>query len=729
MGSSFPHPHGHVWQLLKLAMLLVLTFGNTAVHAAGESILLPGYVQPSNAPPAFGNLMPTPILPGWTTPAPGFVPQPNPSGLKLIVDNSWPDMPGYRMVRLEFLANQPLIEERRMRVQLKFRNYNYGRAEMAVTTEEIVIPANQTGVKYQLYFPSEGQLRLHDVRTTENGETWPDLSCSTYSGQPNVNSLAYLDLLGLQTQASMKTTSLYINGSTGISSAPLTSTQSVTQDYRNGMTYAYPVNQGWTGFQKLSDLPNNPLGYDCFKVVLCRAEQLETLRADHPVQWDALRSWVATGGTLLIWPEKQKDAAATRESQQKLDELFLHGAATAKEAPRASWQKQTINVVPEPLQNNNQTNYYDDDFVRATKQASPSNNNRPLNSPGIDFPERAWFQGTLAVLPDEQYFDTVYAHLQNATSQPIPATPLPKVGLPPITMFQILITLFVILIGPVNYFYFKKKKRLNWLLITVPVGALAITGLLLAYTLFKDGIGVRTWSQSYTVLDQIQKQASTRQQFCLFAGITPGDGLRYRNQVNFQDIVPDIPANFSYRHRDTRNWDYSWDEPLDGSSGFAEQHLRIGWLPARTLKLYETREFALSQREMKITVAGDTCQLENKLGANVLSIYIIEGERGWNYGELHENARGDAKLLDETQLSNLRTTIDQDTLLPPSAFDASDRLALPPRDNTIAENFVGPRQLNRRVYIATVERWPELQSGVTNPAVESWGPHIILGVW
>lgn len=716
---------------LAFCALLALPLSSSTAQAAGESLLLPGYMQPRiNAPPSIGMAVPPPILPGWSTPGPGFVPQPNPSGLKLIIDNSWPDLPGYRMIRLEFLANNQFAEERRMRVQLKFRNSNYGRAEMAVTSEEIIIPAGQSGVKHQLYFPSEGQLRLHEVRTTEHGETWPDLSCSIYAGQPNTNSLPFLDITGLQTQASLVSTNLFVQGTTGTSSMPLPSSQSMAQEYRDGTAYAFPMNTGWTGFQNYADLPNNPLGYDCFQVILCRAEQLESLRTDHPVQWDALRSWVATGGALLVWPEKQKDADSTRQSQSKLDDLFPHGEQKASSStPSAAWNKQTVSVIPEPLQIKQQNNYYEDDYSMMTKQASPATNYRPLNTPGFNFPERAWFQGTLAVLPDEQYFDTVYAHLQNATQQPIPATPLPTVGLPPITMFQILITLFVILIGPVNYFYFKKKKRMNWLLLTVPGGALAITGLLLAYTLYKDGIGVRTWSQSYTVLDQTQKLAATRQQFCLFAGITPGDGLRYRSQVNFEDIAPNIPANYSYRYRDTRNWDYSWAEPLDGSSGFAEQHLRTGWLPARTLKLYETREFAPSQRELKITITGNACQLVNKLGAKVLRLYVIDGERGWKHDDLDNDASASAVKLDETQILNLRSTIEQELLVASSSFDPSDRVALPPRDNTIPDNFLGMRQWNRRVYIAVVERWPELQAGVANPAVEAWGPHVILGVW
>jgi hypothetical protein len=728
MGGDFFDYYRIKWPQRVCWTFLLLTLCGSLAQAAGESILLPGYEQPQNLAPAIGAVSPPALLPGWSTPGPGFVPHRNPSGLKLIVDNSWPDLPGYRMVRIEFLANKPLIEERRLRIQLKFRNYNYGRAEMSVTSEEIVIPAGQTGVKSQILFPSEGQLSLYDIRTTEDGEVWPDLTCTTYFGQPNTNSLAYLDLTGLEAKASAKLTNLYLNGMTGISSTSSPASQGMTQEYRNGMIYSYPVNYGWSGLQKLGDLPTNPLGYDCFKVVLIRAEQLTTLQKDHSPQWNALCGWVATGGTLLIWPELLNDAASRRDTQKKLDELFPQGG-TPKDSPRASWHKESINAVPEPLQNNRQRVYYQDDYMIETKQSYPSVIPQPSNSPGIDYQVRSWFQGTLAVLPDDQYFDTIYAHLQNASPQPLPNTPLPKVGLPPITMFQVLITLFVVLIGPVNYFYFKNRKKLNWLLITVPAGALAITGLLLSYTLYKDGIGVRTWSQSYTILDQIQKQAATRQQFTLFAGITPGDGLRFRDQTNLSDLAPELASNYSYRYRDTRNWDYGWDEPADGSSGVADQHFRTGWLPARTLKLYETREFSKCHQALNIVVSGDECQLTNKLGSRILSVTIVDGERAWTHDTLEPDASGNAKLHDEAQFSQLKSTVEQDLYVTPLSFDADQRIALPPHDKTLIENFLGRSQLNRRIYLAVVERWPELESGVTNPSVEAWGPHIILGVW
>lgn len=733
MGSYFRNLFGNFARCVAYCALIVFSFDSASLRAAGEAVLLPGYVQPRNpnAIATIGNQTPPPVLPGWVTvSSPGFVLQPNPSGLKLIVDNSWPDLPGYRMVRLEFLANPVTAEERRLRVQLKFQNSNYGRAEVSVTTDEIVLPAGQSAVKYQLYYPSQGQQRIQEVRTTEDGEAWPDLACRIFTGQSNSMPLPYLDLRGLQPKAAKSPPSLLnIQGAVGIGTAPGFVNQSETHEYRNGVTFSYPINLGWSGIRNYAELPNNPLGFDCFKIIFCYAEQLTELETKHPTQWHALRSWVATGGKLLVFPTDNNNANSTPELQLQLDELFPHGESADKKIPSPAWSKQTISTYPESLQQTPQNVYFEDDYITQQSRGGIPANPLPVNGPTVDYPERAWYQGTLVVLPSEQHLETIYSHLQNASQQPVPSTPLPLVGLPPITMFQILITLFVILIGPVNYFYFKKKKKLNWLLITVPAGALAITGLLLAYTLLKDGVGVRTWSQSYTVLDQVQKHAATRQQFCLFAGITPGDGLRFGPQVKCDDLSVAQTTNFNYRYRDPRNWDYAWDPPENGSSSVPEQHLRSGWLPARTLKLLETSNFDACQRELQIRITGDNCQLVNKLGIKIVTLYVADGERVWSATEIAVDGSTSANLASEATALNLQTSLEQELFQPTSDFAESDRRVLPPQDRTIQEQFLGMRRLNPRVYLAVVERWPDLPSGVANPTVESWGPHVILGVW
>ena len=52
---------------------------------------------------------------------------------------------------------------------------------------------------------------------------------------------------------------------------------------------------------------------------------------------------------------------------------------------------------------------------------------------------------------------------------------IPGVGLAPVGGFRVLITLFVIAIGPVNYFLLRRLKRLHLLLLTTPASAAVVT--------------------------------------------------------------------------------------------------------------------------------------------------------------------------------------------------------------------------------------------------------------
>ena len=64
---------------------------------------------------------------------------------------------------------------------------------------------------------------------------------------------------------------------------------------------------------------------------------------------------------------------------------------------------------------------------------------------------------------------------------------IPSVGQPPVKSFVLLNTLFVILVGPVCYFFFRKRHRLYLLYVFAPCLALLVTISLFAYALAADG--------------------------------------------------------------------------------------------------------------------------------------------------------------------------------------------------------------------------------------------------
>ena len=81
---------------------------------------------------------------------------------------------------------------------------------------------------------------------------------------------------------------------------------------------------------------------------------------------------------------------------------------------------------------------------------------------------------------------------------------IPGVGLPPVNTYRVLISLFVIVIGPVNYFLLRRLRRLHYLLFIVPASAVAVTLALLGYALMSDGLSTRLRARSYTLVDQIR---------------------------------------------------------------------------------------------------------------------------------------------------------------------------------------------------------------------------------
>ena len=78
----------------------------------------------------------------------------------------------------------------------------------------------------------------------------------------------------------------------------------------------------------------------------------------------------------------------------------------------------------------------------------------------------------------------------------------PGIGGVPVYGFMILITAFAVLIGPVNYFYLRRKRMLWLLLVTVPATALVTSVLLVGYSVAAHGFSIRSRIRSLTVLDQ-----------------------------------------------------------------------------------------------------------------------------------------------------------------------------------------------------------------------------------
>lgn len=143
---------------------------------------------------------------------------------------------------------------------------------------------------------------------------------------------------------------------------------------------------------------------------------------------------------------------------------------------------------------------------------------------------------------------------------------IPGVAQVPVLSFLVLITLFSIVIGPVNYAYYFRKKQLSMLLLTVPVLAFGSSLLLVGYSTIANGFSVKSRVQSLTILDQSRRETLSISRVAFFAGSAPARGLNFDPATA---VFPIIPPN-----RSQQAWQVNWSD---------NQQLRSGWLRSRTL--------------------------------------------------------------------------------------------------------------------------------------------------
>ncbi|MDB5388801.1 MAG: hypothetical protein JWM11_4447 [Planctomycetaceae bacterium] len=143
---------------------------------------------------------------------------------------------------------------------------------------------------------------------------------------------------------------------------------------------------------------------------------------------------------------------------------------------------------------------------------------------------------------------------------------IPGVGSVPVHAFLVLITIFTIVIGPLNYYWLRKTRRVGALVFTVPLIASVACMMLFVYSLVADGFSVRSRLHSVTFLDQQAKSAASLSRLCLYAPFAPSAGLKFSPNVAAFPIWPYLQRFES----GTVDWTGN------------EQHLSSGWFRSQT---------------------------------------------------------------------------------------------------------------------------------------------------
>ncbi|MEQ8838951.1 MAG: hypothetical protein RID07_19245, partial [Lacipirellulaceae bacterium] len=409
---------------------------------------------------------------------------------------------GYCPVQIDYQTPAPTVAEQEVTVQVSFR----GRRGRTVVQSEktFVMPSGSTRATSEVLVPK--YTAWHFV----NWEVWIDG----------------------RREESLCATENYFSVNVGRNQGgPVLLL--VSENTRSSSSYFQQRHFDYAGASPVGisfkQLPRQWLGLTGYGVVVFDSASFDKFRDRHPERFESLMNWVRAGGNLWIFhcgeywsgwdlPEYlQGDASETEVQTRRIDpeklgwhtvkinnqqEEELHGLVELSDADRR-FAEPTVKSVKQAFQ----------DFNAQTSKRI--------------FWARSHGLGTVtAFLPTNRPRDAVAAAWSSLISRRAiwqlrhgnaPGSPnyefnnflIPGVGLAPVTQFQLLITLFVLAIGPLNYWLLKRAKKLPWLLVTTPVSAGLLTLFLFGYGLLADGTGVRVRARSVTSLDQAAGEAAS----------------------------------------------------------------------------------------------------------------------------------------------------------------------------------------------------------------------------
>jgi len=188
--------------------------------------------------------------------------------------------------------------------------------------------------------------------------------------------------------------------------------------------------------------------------------------------------------------------------------------------------------------------------------------------------------------------------------------PIKDAGAVPTRAYLAILALFLALIGPVNYIYLWRKRRQVMMVVTVPLLSLLFIFLLSLYGIFLEGFSVRARAISFTMLDQESKHAATRTSVSMYpGGIAPSGGIAFASDTAVFPIGTDGNGT---RSRLAIDWT-------------SEQRFQSGLLQARSPGNFEQIDFQPARQRLSFERNGAELGVVNGLGKPVQKLFYKEG--------------------------------------------------------------------------------------------------------
>ena len=476
--------------------------------------------------------MPNPSIPlNWP---------PRTHGLTILVDATACVGVGYCPIKVKVSAASAAPNTRRF--TLRISGADFRELVPIQVSAGLELPAGGTSASTVLYVPQFIREQQLNFDFWDEGEHLPDLSGSVNFNR-TISVSAYED--------ERLPPSILCPNSERLQAPDIESWERTLVVTRTGSATAYfPC-----------DLPDSSFDYSSWDVVLISLDELAFVVGTRPKCWTALRQWIAAGGNLWVY-----DVGEPFRRLGELEKLLDWPLAKVPEFGRkpaagvAGWHgvdARTGDTTDSIIQQATTPPYYqasDPAVVAAMEKERPGLRKRLQ---GLTFVKRRLGMGTVVALDTStpmtehraywdllkfEFADRDQWHDRHGLSF-IGENPgfwnflIPGVGLAPIGTFEVLITLFVVGIGPVNYFLLRRRHKQNLLMLTVPAGAAVVTGYLMLYAMFADGFAVVCRTRSFTEINRRHGEAACWSRIAYYAGITPSKGLEFPSDTAVYPIA------------------------------------------------------------------------------------------------------------------------------------------------------------------------------------------------
>ncbi|WP_203329113.1 hypothetical protein [Candidatus Laterigemmans baculatus] len=450
------------------------------------------------------------------------------------------------------------------------------------------------------------------------------------------------------------------------------------------------------------------LGYESTDVVIVSFGVLERMRDEHPERFKALSDWVACGGA--VW-------TAGVESREALAELFgttplaagdpttahevratLSRFALDRVLPPNDWFLQQIrqhdlttlesaymNRTPEERWNTWSTNGHPVAQTLTERELEQAIIPQPLMAGiVIGFQDPDPFPGSFQLWHVAKHFTAARQvwSLKHGTmflqgTERFWDWTLQNVARPPVYAFLGVLTGFVILVGPVSYYWTRRNHRTYLMFLIAPVLATVATLMLFGYGVLADGLGTQVRVRQITWAEGSSPRAARMTRATYFAGFRPSGGMEFSPDAAVYPII-DLEEAQTNGTIDPPN--------LDRVVTLSDDRQRLGgeFLPARRQKQFVATEpiddaggIALVQSAP--ANLGQPPKLQNDFDVEVYELIARDsaGEYYTATGPIAAGGVGQVRRVPATQAAGiLRRLYQIETPEPPLGYQSSGARSL-----------------------------------------------------